>query len=159
MWSATGMSTAQLHTSDTAAALGDARPERAVIVISEALAPGHAANAAAVLALTFGARMPELPGPPVTDADGVIHPGLYPAGLPVLRAGTDALVVLHRRARDADGVAVVAFPAAGQTTTDYDAFRAVVAETPTADLELIAVLVCGPAKPIRRLTGSFGLMR
>jgi hypothetical protein len=56
-------------------------------------------------------------------------------------------------------VAVIAFPAVGQTTTDYDAFRAAVGDTPTADLELSAVLVCGPARPVRSLTGSFGLLR
>ena len=145
--------------SDTAAPLHTARPGRAAIVVSEALGPGHAANAAAVLALTLGARVPDLPGPPAVDGDGVVHPGLYPAGLPVLRARPEALRELHRRACDADGVAVIAFPALGQTTTDYDAFTAAVNDTPTAELELIAVLVCGPAKPIRSLTGSFGLMR
>ena len=159
MCSDTGMTTAQLPAPDTAAALAGPRPDRAVIVISDALAAGHAANAAAVLALTLGARMPELPGPPVTDADGVVHPGLYPTGLPVLRADGDGLRDLHRRAREAEEVAVIAFPAAAQATTDYDAFRGAVAATPTAELQLIAVLVCGPAKRVRRLTGSFGLMR
>ena len=144
---------------DTASALAAGRPERAVIVVSDALGSGRAANAAALLALTLGARMPELPGATLVDADGVAHPGLYPAGLPVLRAGAEALGALHRRATAADGVATIAFPAAGQTTTDYDAFRAVVARTATEDLAPVAVLVCGAAKPIRSLTGSFGLMR
>jgi hypothetical protein len=148
-----------LDVSDTAAALTGGRPERAALVVSDALGAGHAANAAAVLALTLGARLPELPGPPLIDCDGLSHPGLYPAGLPVLRAGADALRDLHRRAHEADGVAVIAFPAAGQTTTDYDAFRAAVADTPTAELALIAALVCGPDRTVRRLTGSFGLMR
>ena len=112
-----------------------------------------------MLALTLGARIPELPGPPLIDADGVAHPGLYPAGLPVLRAGAEALAELHRRACEASEVAVIAFPAAGQTTTDYAAFRTAVAATPTAELGLIAVLVCGPTKLIRGLTGGLALMR
>lgn len=144
---------------DTASSLATGRPERAVIVVSDALGAGQAANAASLLTLTLGARMPELPGPTLVDADGVAHPGLYPAGLPVLRAGAAALQELHRRASAAEGVAVIAFPAVAQTTTDYDAFRAAVAATPTDELVPIAVLACGPAKPIRSLTGSFGLMR
>src|ERR1700760_3658654 len=150
----------ELDTHDTAGALADGpRPARATIVVADTLAPGHAANACAVVALTFGARAPSLPGPPVIDGDGLAHPGLYPSGLPVLRAAPEALRELHRRALAVDGVAVIAFPALGQTTTDYDAFRDAVGELPTAELELAAVLVCGPARAVRRLTGSFGLLR
>jgi hypothetical protein len=145
--------------SDTASPLAAGRPERAVIVVSDALGPGPAANAAALLSVTLGARSPQLPGPPLVDAEGVTHPGLYPAGLPVLHAGADALGELHRRASAAEGVAVIALPALAQTTTDYDALRAAVAHLATGDLSPIAVLVCGPAKPVRSLTGSFGLMR
>jgi hypothetical protein len=130
-----------------------------VIVVSDLLGAGQAANAAALLTLTLGARMPQLPGPRLVDADGVAHPGLYPTGLPVLRAGADALRALHRRAVAADGVAVIMLPAVAQTTTDYEAFRAAVATTPSDDLAPVALLACGPAKPIRSLTGSFGLMR
>ena len=155
----TAATAATAATADTAAPLAAGRPERAVIVVSDALGPGYAANAAALLALTLGARMPELPGPALADADGVSHPGLYPRGLPVLCAGAEPLRELHRRASAAEGVAVIAFPAVGQTTTDYEAFRAAVADTATEDLAPVAVLVCGPAKPIRSLTGSFGLMR
>jgi hypothetical protein len=144
---------------DTASVLDDGRPERAAIVVCDALGTGHAANAAAVVALTLGARAPSLPGPAVIDGDGVAHPGLYPSGLPILRADAAALRDLHRRARDTDGVAVIALPALGQTTTDYDAFRDAVGEVPTAELQLGAVLVSGGAKAIRRLTGSFGLLR
>ena len=65
--------------------------ERCVIVVDEDLAPGLAANAAAVLALTLGATVDGLVGPDLVDADGDVHPGLFAAGLPVLGA----------RARDA----------------------------------------------------------
>jgi hypothetical protein len=150
---------AEPELADTAAALAAGPPERAAIVVSAALGTGHAANAAAVVALSLGARVPSLPGPAVIDGDGVTHPGLYPSGLPILRAEPDALRELHRRGREADGVAVIAFPALGQTTTDYDTFRDAVGEIPTAELQLAAVLVCGPARAVRRLTGSFGLLR
>ena len=53
-------------------------PERCVIVVDESLPPGLAANAAAVLALTLGAREPALVGADLVDADDRSHPGLFP---------------------------------------------------------------------------------
>ena len=76
-----------------------------------------------------------------------------------LRAAPDALRELHARALGVGGVAVIAFPALGQTTTDYDASRDAVGSVPTGELVFAAVLVAGPAKAVRRLTGSFGLLR
>ena len=134
-------------------------PERTVIVVDDGLGPGHAANAAAVLAITLGARLPQLPGADFADADGGAPPGLFPAGLPVLRARAQALRELRARAAATDGVAIVALPQAGQQTTDYDEFRAVVGRTPANDLDLAGVLLCGPARAVRGLTGSFGLLR
>ena len=56
--------------------------ERCVIVVDESLPAGLAANAAAVLALTLGAREPDLVGADFVDADAQPHPGLIPIGLP-----------------------------------------------------------------------------
>jgi hypothetical protein len=135
-----------------------AAPERLVIVVDETLAPGLAANAAAVVAFTLGAQLPGLRGPDVADADGGRLPGLIPVGLPILRAPSAALGALHAGAVEA-GLGVVAMPVFGQQTTDYDEFRAFVARTPGADLRFLAVAVYGPRKQVRRLTGSFGLLR
>lgn len=135
-------------------------PQRCVIVVDETLAAGFAANAAAVLALTLGARLPDLPGPPVVDAAGRRHPGLIPIGLPVLRASTAALADVHRRALAADpAVGVVAFPAVGQTTTDYAEFCAAVQATTEPERSLAGLALAGPARAVRRLTGSLGLLR
>jgi hypothetical protein len=51
--------------------------ERCAIVIDADLAPGLAANAAAVLALTLGATVDGIVGPDLVDADGEVHPGLF----------------------------------------------------------------------------------
>ena len=134
------------------------RPERLVVVVDRSLPPGLAANAAAVLALSVGARFPDLPGRDLLDADGVAHPGLLPTGLPVLAAPADLLPALRTAAIEA-GLDVLAFPTAGQQTTDYEAFAATVAGTPTAQLTYLALLLGGPAKPVRRLTGGFALLR
>lgn len=134
------------------------RPDRYVLVVDESLPPGLAANAAAVLALSLGAGAPHLPGRDVVDADGGVHPGLIPVGLPVLSAPRDRLGALRTAALDV-GLHVIDFPVAGQQTTDYDAFAASVAGTPAADLTYLGLALCGPAKPVRRLTGGLSLLR
>jgi hypothetical protein len=132
--------------------------ERCVIVVDEDLPAGLAANAAAVLALTLGAREPDLVGEDFVDADAQAHPGLIPIGLPILRASRDELVELRRRA-GADGVSVVDFPVFGQRTNDYDEFRGMVAATPAAELSYLGVAVSGPRRAVRRLTGGLALLR
>lgn len=131
---------------------------RTVVVLDRQLPLGLAANAAAVLALTLGALEPELPGPDYTDAAGSAHAGLFPAGLPVLAAESDDLSRLRERAR-AGGVRVVDFPAAGQQTNDYEQFRATVANTAPDRLRYLGVLLHGPAKTVRSLTGGLALLR
>ena len=132
--------------------------ERCVIVVDESLPAGLAANAAAVLALTLGAREPELVGADFVDADAQPHPGLIPIGLPVLRAPRAELVEIRRLA-SLDGVSVVDFPAFGQQTTDYDEFRGKVAATPAAELSYLGVALSGSGRSVRRLTGRFALLR
>jgi hypothetical protein len=132
-------------------------PERLVLVVDEALPPGLAANAAAVLAFTLGAQLPEFVGADYADADGGVHAGLIPVGLPILRAPAATLPGLRERALAA--VSVVAFPSFGHRANDYEEFRAFVARTPGADLRYLGLAVHGPRRPVGKLTGSLALLR
>ena len=129
---------------------------RTVVVIDRDLPKGLAANAAAVLAMTLGVHRPDLIGPDFDDAGGTRHLGLYPAGIPVLGASAGEIPALCKAARERD-LLVVDFPAPGQRTTDYDEFRAAVASD--ADLAYLAVLITGPPKIVRAVTGQLGLLR
>ena len=129
-----------------------------MIVVDEGLPAGLAANAAAVLALTLGAREPGLVGADFVDADAEPHPGLIPIGLPVLRASRVELVEIRCGAA-ADGVRVVDFPVFGQQTNNYDEFRGMVAVTPAAELSYLGVALSGSARAVRRLTGRLALLR
>ncbi len=133
-------------------------PARCVVVVDQALPPGLAANATAVLALSIGARFPQLPGHDPVDADGFAHAGLIPMGLPVLSAPGDRLTALRAAAIDA-GLTVIDFPTVGQQTTDYDAFAAAVLGTPSAELTYLGIALCGSNRPVRKLTGGFPLLR
>jgi hypothetical protein len=131
---------------------------RCVVVLDEALPAGLAANAAAVLALTLGATVPGLLGPELVDADGERHPGLIPQGLPILAAPHETLPELRRKALAAD-VGVIAFPVAGQQTTDYEEFRRHVAAVATAELAYLGILLHGPRRAVNKLTGTLPLRR
>jgi hypothetical protein len=129
-----------------------------VVVIDRDLPKGLAANAAAVLALTLGARRPALVGSDFEDGSGARHPGLIPVGLPVLGASASALPVIREAARERD-LLVVDLPSQGQQTTDYDEFRAAIAATRPDELGYLAILISGPKKAVRAVTGQLGLLR
>lgn len=142
-------------------AAAPAKPtERCVAVVDRDLPPGRAANAAAVLALTLGARVDGLVGADLIDADGVAHPGLIPIGLPILTAPAADLAQIRERAVAADlGVTVIDFPSQGQETNDYDEFRERVAEVPTSRLEYVGLALHGPRKSVNKLVGNLPLLR
>lgn len=133
-------------------------PERCVIVINQQLTAGHAANAAAVLALTLGQRHPALVGAPLIDADNCEHPGLIPIGISVLVADAEQLTQLHQHLLNDDDMDGIIFPVEGQQTTDYAAFREAVAIVPTGDLVLLGIALAGKKKVVRKLTGKLGLL-
>jgi hypothetical protein len=105
-----------------------AEQTRCVAVIDHGLPAGKAANAAAVMALTMGARHPHLVGEVLTDALGNAHPGLIPIGIPVLGAPVQDLPSIRGKAIQA-GIEVVDFPVQGQQTNDYGEFRRMMSVT------------------------------
>src|SRR6266487_2161339 len=121
-------------------------------------AAATAADHAAMLALTLGATVEGLQGEDLVDADGQVHPGLFPPGLPVLCAARAQLGELRERAAQA-GVGVIDFPTYCQQTTDYDAVRGQVAATPAAELEYLGIVLHGSRRAVGRLTGSLRLLR
>jgi hypothetical protein len=132
---------------------------RTVIVVDRDLTAGRAANAAAVVAVSLGAAHPDMPGPDLVDAGGGRHPGLFPDGLPILAAGATEMVRLREAAAADPAVLLVDFPAAGQTTTDYEEFRAAVATTAPEELRYVGVALHGPADTVRTLTRRLSVYR
>ncbi len=142
----------------TAFSVSSTLPERCVIVINQTLSAGHAANAAAVLALTLGQRHPGLVGGALTDGDNRAHPGLIPIGISVLVADSQTLSQLHETVLNDDEMDGVIFPVEGQQTTDYAAFQQAVATVPTGSLQLLGIALAGKKKVVRKLTGKLGLL-
>ena len=134
------------------------KPQRCVIVLDRALPPGKAANAAAVIALTIGQRHPGLVGEPLIDASEHSHPGLIPIGIPVLAASREELSSLRRLAITL-GCDIVDFPAQGQQTTNYAAFRDAVAAVHTVHLSYVGVALIGAKKPISKAVAHLELLK
>lgn len=133
-------------------------PMRCVAVIDHALPIGHAANAAAVMALTMGKRQPHLAGGPLIDASGQPHPGLIPIGIPVLGAPVDDLPAVRDKAIAA-GLEIVDFPVQGQQTTNYEEFQRLVSRTDPAELRYLGVMIYGTKKKVSRIVGRYSLLR
>jgi hypothetical protein len=131
---------------------------RCVVIVNSELAPGRAANAAAVLALTVGQRHPWLVGGALVDGSGFQHPGLIPIGIAVLAAGAGELAALRGKAIAA-GCDVVDFPAQGQQTTDYAAFQKAVLEVPTDDLSYVGVALVGEKKAVGKIVANLALLK
>ena len=73
-------------------------------------------------------------------------------------AGTEIVHVREEAATDPD-VLLIDFPAAGQTTTDYEEFREIVAKTARGDLRYVGIALRGPADVVRTLTKRLSLLR
>ncbi|WP_250515876.1 DUF2000 domain-containing protein [Caballeronia sp. INDeC2] len=129
--------------------------ERCVIVVDEALPPGKASNAAAVVAFTLGQRHSHLVGAPLIERDGTAHPGLIPIGIPVLKAS--ALQLSELRQKSLAHCDVVDFPVQGQATTDYAMFLDAVQTHAGESLQYLAVGVVGARNRVSKLVGGFSL--
>ena len=127
-----------------------------MVVLDEALAPGKAANAAAVMAMTLGTKVPAMIGSDFCDGTGAVHAGLFREGLPVLKARAEQLRELRQKAVAAH-VGVIGMPVNGQQTNDYEEFVAMLASS--EDVSYLGLALYGPARTVRKLTGSLGLLR
>jgi len=121
------------------------------MILNAALPPGKATNAAAVIALTLGQRHPALVGDMLEDAEKHASPGLITTGIPVLSATNDQLNALREQCEQAD-YDLVLFPEEGQTTTDYQALRALLRQQPRHQWRLLGIAIVGDKKNLRKLT-------
>lgn len=129
---------------------------RCVMILQNDLAPGKAANAAAVIALTLGQRHPALVGEALQDADACRYPGLIPFGIPVLAATHAEMDALRARCAGL-GCDLVLFPEQGQATTDYAAFSAAMREIPGGEWRLSGLALVGEKQQVRNLTSKLKL--
>lgn len=129
-----------------------------VIAVREGLAPEVATNAAAVLGLSLGGRLPQLLGADGKDADGTVHAGLNTHPVPVVTADPRQIAELQASARAREDIIVVGFTEVARRARDYPTYLDDLAATPASGLEYVAVAVFGPRNRVTALTKRFPLL-
>lgn len=127
-------------------------PTRIALVLRADLPPGLAANAAVVLGLSLGARLPDTLGDDGKDADGTTHLGITDHPVPVLTADAATIKALHA----AEGVTAIGFTEVARRARAYDAYLEDLARA--HDPEFVAVALHGPREVVTRLTRKLPLL-
>jgi hypothetical protein len=132
---------------------------KCVMVLDEGLPLGLAVNTAGVLALTLGREIDSIIGEDVQDASGRVHRGITTHPIPILKAAHDLIKDIRLRAGDTDGLLLVDFTDAAQTTTTYDAYTTKIGAMSSDELRYLGIALYGDKKLVNRLTGSLPLLR
>ncbi|QEL54488.1 DUF2000 domain-containing protein [Chromobacterium paludis] len=133
---------------------------RCAIIVDPELPAGVIANTAAVLSLTLGRRHPELIGEDLLDARGEARSGITTLPIPILKCGAEQLRALRAAASAHGGeLTLVELISATRSTRSYQEYAAALAATAEDELQYQGLALCGPAKRVRQLTGSLGLLR
>ncbi|MFE9743576.1 DUF2000 domain-containing protein [Saccharothrix saharensis] len=127
-------------------------PTKLALILRDDLPGNLAANAAAVLGLSLGARLPDLLGEDAKDAEGTVHLGLNTHPVPVLTTSAEHLKALHR----ADGVLKIGFTEVARRSRAYPEYLGALALT--EDPEFVAVALYGPRAEVTRLTRKLPLL-
>jgi len=134
---------------------------KCVMVMDEALAPGIAANTAALLGMTLGSRVQDAIGCDVKDADGHTHMGILQIPLPILKLNTERLQELRRQLFDKEyeDLTIVDFSDAAQTCNVYEDWIKKAEQLPEEEFHYLGIGFYGDKKKINRLCGSLPLYR
>lgn len=135
--------------------------EKCVMVLAQGLPLGVAANIAAILGITIGARQPHLVGSDLTDREGNWHMGIIRFPVPILKGSREALQQLRQALLSpayAD-VTAVDFTDLAKGCKTYEEFIGKMADCPGEALTYLGIAVCGSRKKVSRLTGSLPLLR
>lgn len=133
--------------------------KKCVMIVNEALPLGLAVNTAGVLALTLGNKVDSILGPDVVDGSGQTHVGITTIPIPILKANEDAIRNIRIQASGMEGLLVVDFTDAAQTTTTYQDYTDKIGAMTADELKYLGVALYGEKKPINKLCGSLPLLR
>lgn len=152
--------TCALHTPGAAQTPVDTKLKKGAVLVSDQLAPGFAANAAAVLCISLGKEHPEMVGRDLPDSIGRIHHGITTLPIPILKASPERLKELRERLRESEPeLTVVEVISATKTTKSYEEYAKVFETSPIEELEYFGLALFGDKKTVARFTGDLPLLR
>lgn len=139
----------------------DTQSLKCAVIIDGELPRGIIANAAAIMGLTLGRRIPQIVGRDVKDGNGCLHLGIVEFPVPVLKANAAKIKQLRRAlySPEYEDVVTVDFSDLAQGCKTYDEFILKMSAASEADLNYLGIALCGSKKQINSLTGSMPLLR
>lgn len=125
------------------------------------LPAGILANAAAILGMTLGKKMPEMVGADVIDRSGNAHLGIIEFPVPILKGSRDTLKAIRERLYEPEfeELTVADFSDLAQSCKTYEEFGRKMAQVSNEELQYLGIAVCGAKKKVNKLTGSMPLLR
>ncbi|MCF8481485.1 MAG: DUF2000 domain-containing protein [Rhodospirillum sp.] len=134
---------------------------RCAFLIDPTLPLGLIANTAAILSMTLGRDRSELIGPPVTDGDGVTHPGITTVVLPMLAADAQTIAETRQKALTLNNatLGLIDVTETAQRAKAYGDYEARIGQMVEADLRYLGLCLYGPSGIVRSLTGTLPLLR
>lgn len=135
----------------------DVQNEKCVMVIDEHLPLGVIANAAAIMGITLGKKLPEMVGADVTDQSGNEHLGIIKFPIPILKGSPEMIKQIRERLFQPDfqDLTVVDFSDLAQGCKTYGEFAEKMERTPESGLQYFGLAVCGAKKKVNKLTAAF----
>ena len=130
---------------------------KCVMILANDLPQGLAVNAAGVLAVSLGFKVPSLLPPDAVDGSGEPHVGLLGVPLPILVADRETIRALRVKASEGEDVLVVDFSDVAQHARTYEDYIATLATTPAEALSYLGVALYGPRKRLNKLVGNLPL--
>lgn len=139
----------------------DLQNEKCVMVIDEKLPRGIMANAAAILGITLGKRLPEVVGEDVYDRSGKGHLGIIGFPVPVLQGNAELIKTIREKLYEPEfsDLTAVDFSDLAQGCRTYDEFIEKMKDTPETELKYLGIVICGGKKKVNKLTGCMALLR
>lgn len=133
--------------------------EKCVIIVDETLPVGLAANTAAILGITLGARIPDIVGANVLDGFGRGHPGIIEFPVPILKAPAAVMNKLRLALYDSgySDLTAADFSDIAQSCKTYDEYIDKISAA--EDIRYFGIVVLGDKKKINKLTGNLELLK
>ena len=139
----------------------DSGNEKCVVVIDGSLPRGMIANAAAIMGITLGKKMPEVVGADVFDLDGNTHPGIIEFPVPVLNGSQETMKAIREKLFQVEYQDLIAvdFSDLAQGCKTYGEFVEKMEHVPESDLRYLGLAICGGKKKVNKLTGNLPLLK
>lgn len=128
---------------------GPVMKEKVVIVVRDDLPAGVKANAAAILAASYGKDRPDLIGPDVPSREGIFLRGILSIPVPILQSSRKRLEQLMEQTP-------YVFTDTARHSRTYEEYMQNQAMEPA---DPVAVLLTGPYRQIQKQTGDLPLMK